>query len=67
MPLSARNQLRGQVKSVKLGSIVAHVLVQVGENEIESIITRRRAEELNLRPGDSVKAIIKSTTVALKK
>jgi molybdopterin-binding protein len=67
MPVSARNQLRGQVKSVQLGSVVAHVVVQVGENEIESIITRRKAEELNLRPGDSVKAVIKSTTVTLKK
>lgn len=67
MALSARNQLRGQVKEVKLGSIMAHVVVQVGESEIESVITRRSAEELNLKQGDSVLVVIKSTEVMIQK
>jgi molybdopterin-binding protein len=67
MTLSARNQLRGQVKDVKLGSIMAHVVVQVGDNEIESVITRRSAEAMNLKPGDSVTMIIKSTEVMIQK
>lgn len=67
MALSARNQLRGQVKEVKTGSIMAHVVVQVGESEIESVITRRSVEELNLKPGDSVLVVIKSTEVMIQK
>lgn len=67
MALSARNQLRGQVAEVKLGSIMAHVIVKVGENEIESVITRRSAEELNLKQGDSVLVVIKSTEVMIQK
>jgi molybdopterin-binding protein len=67
MALSARNQLRGQVKEVQLGSIMAHVVVQIGENEIESVITRRSAEELNLKVGDMVLAVIKSTEVMIQK
>jgi molybdopterin-binding protein len=67
MTLSARNQLRGQVKDVKLGNVMAHVVVQVGENEIESVITRRSAEEMNLKPGDTVMMIIKSTEVMIQK
>ena len=67
MTLSARNQLRGQVKEVKLGNVMAHVVVQVGENEIESVITRRSAEEMNLKPGDTVMMIIKSTEVMIQK
>ena len=67
MPLSARNQLRGQIKDVKLGTVMAHVVVQVGENEIESVITRRSAEELSLKPGDQVTAVIKSTEVMIQK
>jgi molybdopterin-binding protein len=67
MALSARNQLRGQVKEVQLGSIMAHVVVQIGENEIESVITRRSAEELDLKVGDMVSAVIKSTEVMIQK
>ncbi len=67
MALSARNQLRGQIKDVKLGTVMAHVVVQVGENEIESVITRRSAEEMNLKVGDAVTAVIKSTEVMIQK
>jgi len=51
MALSARNQLRGQIKDVKLGTVMAHIVVQVGDNEIESVITRRSAEEMDLKTG----------------
>ena len=67
MALSARNQLRGQVKEVQLGSIMAHIVVQIGENEIESVITRRSAEEMDLKVGDMVSAVIKSTEVMIQK
>jgi molybdopterin-binding protein len=46
---------------------MAHVVVQVGENEIESVITRRSAEELKLKPGDEVTVVIKSTEVMIQK
>jgi molybdopterin-binding protein len=67
MTISARNQLRGQIKEVKLGNVMAHVVIAVGDHEIESVITRRSAEELNLKPGDAVTAIIKSTEVLIQK
>jgi len=46
---------------------MAHVVVRVGENLIESVITRRSAEEMKLKKGDVVSAIIKSTEVMLEK
>ena len=52
---------------VNLGEIMAHVVVQVGENEIESIITRRSAEEMQLKKGDTVTVVIKSTEVIISK
>jgi len=67
MPISARNQLKGTVKELTKDSIMAHVVVQAGDNEIESIITRRSAEDLDLKPGDTVTAIIKSTEVMIQK
>jgi molybdopterin-binding protein len=67
MALSARNQLRGQVKDVKLGSVMAHIVVQVGDHEIESVITRRSAEEMNLKSCDDVTVVNKSTEVMIQK
>jgi molybdopterin-binding protein len=52
MTLSARNQLKGTVEEIQLGGVMAHVVVRVGENLIESVITRRSAEEMALKKGD---------------
>jgi molybdopterin-binding protein len=67
MALSARNQLSGTVEELQIGDIMAHVVVKVGENLIESIITRNSAEELGLKKGDKVKVVIKSTEVMVQK
>jgi molybdopterin-binding protein len=67
MRISARNRLVGTIIEVKLGDIMAHVSVKVGDNVVESVITRRSAEEMNLRAGDTVAAVIKSTEVLLEK
>jgi molybdopterin-binding protein len=67
MPISARNQLKGKISEVTLGDLMAHVVVKIGDNHIESVITRRSAEELRLKKGDKVKVIIKSTEVMLQK
>jgi molybdopterin-binding protein len=67
MALSARNRLKGTVEEVVLGTVMAHVVVRVGDNVIESAITRRSADELALKKGDTVTAIIKSTEVMIQK
>lgn len=67
MPLSARNQLPGVVEDVKLGTVMALVTVRVGENLVESVITRASAEGLGLKKGDAVRAVIKSTEVMIQK
>jgi len=67
MRLSARNRLVGTVIELQMGDIMAHVVVRVGEHTVESVITRRSAEEMNLRVGDTVAAVIKSTEVMLSK
>ncbi|HEV3165006.1 MAG TPA: TOBE domain-containing protein [Isosphaeraceae bacterium] len=65
--LSARNQLPATVKSVKLGNVMAEVVMEVAGIEIVSAITRGSAEHLGLKPGDSVKAVIKATEVLIDK
>jgi molybdopterin-binding protein len=67
MALSARNQLPGILEDIRIGDIMAHVLVRVGDNLIESIITRNSAEELGLKKGDSVRVVVKSTEVMIQK
>lgn len=67
MTLSARNQLPGTIEEIQLGTVMAHVVVRVGNNLVESVITRRSAEEMKLKKGDTVKAVIKSTEVMLLK
>jgi molybdopterin-binding protein len=67
MPLSARNHLKGEVTDVLLGTITALVTLKVGDNTVESVITKRSAEELKLRKGDQVTAVIKATEVMIQK
>jgi molybdopterin-binding protein len=65
--LSARNKIEGKIVELEVDGVMAHVAVQVGKNMIESIITRRSAEEMKLKVGDRVSAVIKSTEVMLQK
>ena len=67
MTLSARNQLSGTVESVTLGDIMAHVVVRIGDQQVESIIARASAESMKLKKGDAVRAIVKSTEVMIQK
>jgi len=67
MALSARNQLPGTIHDIQLGDIMAHVVVRVGDNIVESVITRNSAEELGLKKGDAVRVVVKSTEVMIQK
>lgn len=66
MKISARNTLKGKVKSVKTGAVNDEVIIELpGGAEIVSIITRASAETLDLSPGKEVYAIIKASNVMI--
>jgi molybdopterin-binding protein len=65
--LSARNQFKGEIKSIKLGNVMAEVVVTLGNLEIVSAITRGSADQMALKVGDKVTTIIKSTEVMVAK
>jgi molybdopterin-binding protein len=65
LELSARNQLRGEITSLRLDGVMAEVRVAIGEQELVSIITSSSAERMQLRVGDPVLAVIKSTEVMI--
>ena len=57
----------GVIEEIQLGSIMARIVVKVGANVIESVITRQSAEEMGLKKGDSVQVVVKSTEVMIQK
>jgi molybdopterin-binding protein len=64
MKLSARNVLRGNVKSLTPGAVNTEVTIELpGGGEIVSIITKTSAEGLDLVVGKVVYAVIKASNV----
>ena len=68
MKISARNQMKGIVTEVEMGVITAKVKVRIDTPVIiTAVITKEAAEDLKLKVGNKVQAIIKSTEVILGK
>ena len=65
MPLSARNQIKGKVKSITAGDAIANVEIEANGLRLVSSITVEAAEELGLSEGSDVTAIIKASDVIL--
>ena len=68
MKLSARNKIKGTIREIEIGSVMAKISIETGSGErINSIITIDSVEDLQLKEGDTVHAIIKSTEVMIGK
>ena len=68
MKLSARNALHGKIKQVHKGVMTTIVKVDIGNGlNVTASITNKSADELDLKPGDAVTAIIKSSDVIIGK
>lgn len=66
MKLSARNVLKGKVKSVNHGAVNSEIVLQLpGGAEVVSIITRQSAEDLKLALGTEAYAVIKASNVMI--
>ena len=67
MKLSARNQLQGTVTAVKSGAVMAEVEVRIEPGQMVAAITDHSRDALELKEGDQVTLIIKSTEVLIGK
>jgi molybdopterin-binding protein len=68
MKLSARNVLPGRIVSVTKGSTTAHVKIELAPGLImTSSITNEAVDDLGLKDGDGVSAVIKSSDVMIGK
>ncbi len=66
--ISARNRLKGVVKELKEGEIVSTIRIEIAVPAvITAVITREAVEELELKEGDTVEAVIKATEVLVSK
>ena len=66
MKISARNILKGRVKTINPGAVNTEIVVELpGGSEIVSIITKTSAESLHLVSGKEVYAIIKASNVMI--
>jgi molybdopterin-binding protein len=67
MELSARNQLKAKVKSVRSEGVMAEVVMDLGGQEVVATITKGSADRLRLKAGDAVVAIVKASEVIIGK
>jgi len=68
LKISARNRLKGVVKGVDKGDIIAKVKLEVKTPAtITALISREAVEDLNIKAGDTVEAVIKATEVMIAK
>ncbi|MBM9613355.1 TOBE domain-containing protein [Desulfobulbus rhabdoformis] len=64
MALSARNLLKGKVKDVKKGQVMAEVAIEVAPGvEVVSAITTSSVDRLGLAAGKDIEVVIKATSV----
>lgn len=66
MKISARNVLKGKVVSVVQGAVNSEVVVELpGGQQIVSVITKESADNLQVRVGNEVYAIVKASNVMI--
>ena len=68
MKYGARNQLIGKVTEIKKGTVMCQVRVEIaGGSKMSSVMTIDSLEDLGIKEGDTVKAVVKAVNVLLVK
>ena len=68
LKISARNRLKGKVLAIEKEGLTAIIKVQVTVPAVvTALISREAAEELDIKVGDEVEAVIKATEVMVAK
>jgi molybdopterin-binding protein len=65
--INVRNQFKGKIKEIILGPVVSEVDVETPHGIVTSVITTRSLQDLGLKVGSDVVALVKSTEVSLAK
>ncbi len=65
--ISARNKFQGSIERINVGEINGELILNIGGDKIAAVITAAAVKSLNLKEGDKVSAIIKSSDVMIGK
>jgi molybdopterin-binding protein len=65
--INVRNQFRGKIREIIRGTVVSEIDVETSFGIVTSVITTRSVDELQLKPGSDVVALVKSTEVSIAK
>ncbi len=65
MKISARNQIKGTIKSVTKGQTTSHIQLEINGAVITASITNEAVDDLKLKPGQSAYAVIKASDVMI--
>lgn len=65
--INARNQFRGRIKEIILGPVVSEIDVETPAGIVASVITTRSVEDLGLKVGSEVLALVTATEVSIAK
>ena len=66
LQVSARNQLRGQIRNIEIGTVNNVVTVQITDQlTLSASITRTSAENMQLKIGDQIILLIKAPSIIL--
>lgn len=65
--INAKNQFKGKIKAITLGTVVSEVEVETPNGIVTSVITTSSVRDLGLDVGSEVLAIVKATDVAIAK
>mgnify|MGYP003610962378 CR=1 FL=1 len=67
MKISGRNKLQGTIKEIVKGTVMAKIVMDCKGDEIVAAITVDSVNDLDLKVGDKVAALIKATEVMVIK
>jgi molybdopterin-binding protein len=67
MKQSIRNELPGTVKRIISDKVLSEVIIETGIGEIASVITTSSVEQMGLKIGDEVFALVKATNVSVRR
>ena len=67
MEQSIRNELPGTVREIISDKVLSEVLIETAIGEVAAVITTRSVQEMGLKVGDKVAALVKATNVSVRR
>jgi molybdopterin-binding protein len=67
MEQSIRNELPGTVKEIISDKVLSEIIVETRIGEMAAVITTRSVQDMGLKVGDRVAALVKATNVSLRR